>query len=95
MSEYEKEFSHIVNCILYVLWDDKDKADYFERRLRIEILKVVHSFKLRIFAKVLDQDLWVEQGMVVVQKEHESCDKEKRKCDHQVVWVVSQVPSEP
>lgn len=43
MREYEREFSHIIDCVPYVVWDDRDKADCFERRLRSKIYKVVHS----------------------------------------------------
>nr|CAD1817186.1 unnamed protein product [Ananas comosus var. bracteatus] len=43
--EYEKEFSHIVNCVPHVVRSDEDKAGCFERGLRQskELLKCVRS----------------------------------------------------
>nr|CAD1843952.1 unnamed protein product [Ananas comosus var. bracteatus] len=50
--EYEREFSHIVNCVPYVVRDDKDKADCFVRGLQPKIFKVVYPFKLQTFVNV-------------------------------------------
>ncbi len=72
VQEYEQEFSHIINYILYVMRDNKDKTDFFERRLLPEIFKVVHAFKLQTFAEVLDRALGVELGNVVAREERES-----------------------
>ncbi len=74
MREYEQEFSHIVNCIPYVVQDDKDKAECFERGLRPEIFEVVHAFKLQTFVDILDRALWVEQGNEMALEELESHD---------------------
>ncbi len=78
MLKNEQKFSHVVNCIPYVVRDDKDKADCFERGLRSEIFKVVHVIKLQTFAEVLDQALWVEQGNAIAREERESCDLDNR-----------------
>nr|CAD1844205.1 unnamed protein product [Ananas comosus var. bracteatus] len=48
VSEYEREFSYIVNCVLGVV----------QRGLRPEIFRVVHSFKLQTFVEILDLALW-------------------------------------
>ncbi len=65
VSEYEWEFLHIMNYILYFVRDDKDKAVCFERGLRPDIFKEVHSFKLQTIAEVLDSALWAEQGNTI------------------------------
>ncbi len=79
MREYEQEFLHIGNCIPNVVRDDRDKADCFERGLRPNIFKVVHSFKLQTFVEVLDRVLWVEQGTAIAREEREAYVKDKEK----------------
>nr|CAD1842616.1 unnamed protein product [Ananas comosus var. bracteatus] len=53
---YEREFSHIIDCVPDVVRDDRDRADWFERGLRPDIYKVVHILKLTTFAEVCDRE---------------------------------------
>nr|CAD1834690.1 unnamed protein product [Ananas comosus var. bracteatus] len=59
--EYEREFSHIIDCVPDVVQDDKDRADWFERGLRADIYRAVHILKFTTFAEVLNRALWEEQ----------------------------------
>ncbi|XP_020109289.1 uncharacterized protein LOC109724769 [Ananas comosus] len=79
VGEYEREFSQIIDCVPDVVWDDKDRTDWFERGLRPKIYKVVRILKLTTFAEVLDQALWVEHGNAYVRVECESFEKERDK----------------
>ncbi|XP_020104202.1 uncharacterized protein LOC109721168 [Ananas comosus] len=60
--EYEQEFSHLVNCVPGMIHRDRDRTECFERGLRLEVFKIIHAFKLKIFEEVLDRALWVERG---------------------------------
>lgn len=77
--EYELEFFHIINCISFMVGDDKRKADCFELGLRPKIYKMVQSPKLQSFAEVLDRAFWVEQGLANAWAEWEALDKGKEK----------------
>nr|CAD1820417.1 unnamed protein product [Ananas comosus var. bracteatus] len=45
VGEYEREFSHIIDCVPDVVRDDKDRADLFKRGLRPDIYKAMHILK--------------------------------------------------
>ncbi|XP_020081012.1 uncharacterized protein LOC109704658 [Ananas comosus] len=77
--EYEREFTHLVNCVPGMVHTDRDRADYFERGLRPEIFKIISALKLKSFEEVLDRALWVERGNAIAREERESFDREKGK----------------
>lgn len=77
--EYEREFMHLVNYVPDVAQSDQDKAKCFGHGLRPKIFKVVHDFKFRTFAEVLDWALWVEHGNACAREEREMFEKDKRK----------------
>nr|CAD1825758.1 unnamed protein product [Ananas comosus var. bracteatus] len=77
--EYEREFSHIIDCVPDVVRDDKDRADWFLRGLRPKIYEAVQILKLRTFAEVLDRALWAEHGSAYARGERESMEKERDK----------------
>nr|CAD1837501.1 unnamed protein product [Ananas comosus var. bracteatus] len=76
VEEYEREFSHIVDCVRDVVRDDRDRADWFERGLRADIYRAVHILKLTTFAEVLDRALWAEQGNAHIREEREASEKD-------------------
>ncbi|XP_020099565.1 uncharacterized protein LOC109717978 [Ananas comosus] len=76
VGEYEREFSHIIDCVSDVVRDDKDRADWFEQGLRPDIYKAVHILKLTTFAEVLDRALWAEHGNAYVREEREVSEKD-------------------
>ncbi|XP_020082542.1 uncharacterized protein LOC109706151 [Ananas comosus] len=76
VAEYEREFSHIIDCVLDVVRDDRDRADWFERGLRSDIYKAVHILKFTTFAEVLDRALWAEQGNAHVHEEREASERD-------------------
>ncbi|XP_020086723.1 uncharacterized protein LOC109709062 [Ananas comosus] len=76
VGEYEREFSHIINCVPDVVRDDRDRADWFERGLRPDIYRAVHILKLTSFAKMLDRALWAEQGNAHVREEREAFERD-------------------
>nr|CAD1836366.1 unnamed protein product [Ananas comosus var. bracteatus] len=61
VAEYEREFSHIIDCVPDVVRDDRDRADWFERGLWADIYRAVHILKLTTFAEVLDRALWADR----------------------------------
>ncbi|XP_020081829.1 uncharacterized protein LOC109705511 [Ananas comosus] len=63
--EYEREFTHLVNCVSSLVHSDRDRAEAFERGLRPEIFKVIHAFRLKTYEKVLDRAFWVERGNAI------------------------------
>lgn len=79
VGEYEKEFSHIIDCVSNVVLHDKDRADWFERGLRPNIYKAVHILKLTTFAEVLDRALWAEHGNAYVHEEQEAFENDRGK----------------
>nr|CAD1837543.1 unnamed protein product [Ananas comosus var. bracteatus] len=85
VADYEQEFSHIIDCVLEVVHDDQDRADWFLRGLRPGIYKAVQLFKLTTFAEVFDRVLWAEHGDAYVREERElmagSKDKGKKRLD--------------
>ncbi|XP_020080555.1 uncharacterized protein LOC109704198 [Ananas comosus] len=76
IGEYEREFSHIIDCVPEVVRDDRDQADWFKRGLQSDIYKVVHALKLTTFTEVLDRALWVEQGNTHIREEREANEKD-------------------
>ncbi|XP_020094154.1 uncharacterized protein LOC109714124 [Ananas comosus] len=79
MREYEKEFSHIVNCVLVLVHGDRDRAEVFESGLRPEIFKVIHAFRLKTYEDVLDRELLVERGNAIEREERDAFEKDKDK----------------
>nr|CAD1830192.1 unnamed protein product [Ananas comosus var. bracteatus] len=77
--EYEREFTHLVNCVPGMVHTDRDRADYFERGLRPEIFKIISALKLRSFEEVLDRALWVERSNAIAREERESFDRERER----------------
>nr|CAD1830170.1 unnamed protein product [Ananas comosus var. bracteatus] len=47
VAEYEREFSRLLHCVPFVVWDDEDKARIFERGLRPSIFRLVQSSNLK------------------------------------------------
>nr|CAD1827431.1 unnamed protein product [Ananas comosus var. bracteatus] len=76
VAEYEREFSHIIDCVPDVVRDDRDRADWLERGLRADIYRAVHILKLTTFAEVLDRALWAEQGNAHIREEREASEKD-------------------
>nr|CAD1821748.1 unnamed protein product [Ananas comosus var. bracteatus] len=76
VAEYEREFSHIIDCVPDVVRDDRDRADWFERGLRADIYRAVHILKLTAFAEVLDRALWAEQGNTHIREEREASERD-------------------
>ncbi|XP_020080782.1 uncharacterized protein LOC109704457 [Ananas comosus] len=54
VQEYEREFTHLVNCVPGMVHTDRDRAEYFERGLRPDIFRTVNALKLKTFEEVLD-----------------------------------------
>nr|CAD1837172.1 unnamed protein product [Ananas comosus var. bracteatus] len=79
VGEYEREFSHIIDCVPNVVRDDRDRADWFLRVLQLRIYEKVQILKLTTFAEVLDRALWAEHGSTYARGERESMDKERDK----------------
>ncbi|XP_020084386.1 uncharacterized protein LOC109707499 [Ananas comosus] len=76
--EYEKEFSHMVNCVPGLVRGDRDRAEVFERGLRPDIFKVIHAFHLKTYEDVL-RPLWVERGNAIAREERDAFEKDKDK----------------
>nr|CAD1837635.1 unnamed protein product [Ananas comosus var. bracteatus] len=77
--EYEWEFTHLLNCVPDVARTEKDQAECFVLGLRPGIFRMVHAFKFRTFAKVLDRALCVEHGNACEREEHKAFEKDKGK----------------
>nr|CAD1823267.1 unnamed protein product [Ananas comosus var. bracteatus] len=77
--EYEREFTHLVNCVPGMVHTDRDRADYFEWGLRPEIFKIISALKLKSFEEVLDRALWVERSNAIAREERESFDRERER----------------
>ncbi|XP_020097653.1 uncharacterized protein LOC109716550 isoform X2 [Ananas comosus] len=77
--EYEREFTHLVNCVPGMVHTDRDRAEYFERELRPDIFRTVNALKLKTFEEVLDRALWVERGNAIARDERESFEKERER----------------
>nr|CAD1829421.1 unnamed protein product [Ananas comosus var. bracteatus] len=75
--EYEREFSHMVDCVPSLVHGDRDRAEAFERGLRPDIFKVVHAFRLKTYKDVLNRTLWVERGNAIAREEREMFEKER------------------
>nr|CAD1830080.1 unnamed protein product [Ananas comosus var. bracteatus] len=77
--EYEREFTHLVNCVPGMVHTDRDRADYFERGLRPEIFRIISALKLKSFEEVLDRALWVERSNAIAREERELFDRERER----------------
>nr|CAD1830185.1 unnamed protein product [Ananas comosus var. bracteatus] len=77
--EYEREFTHLLNCVPDVARTEQDWAECFVRGLRPEIFRMVHAFKFRTFAEVLDRALWVKHENACVREEREAFEEDKGK----------------
>ncbi|XP_020111454.1 uncharacterized protein LOC109726328 [Ananas comosus] len=77
--EYEKEFTHMINFVPSLVHGDRDRAEAFERRLRPDIFKVIHAFRLKTYEEVLDRALWVERGNAITREERETFEKDKER----------------
>ncbi|XP_020102373.1 uncharacterized protein LOC109719935 [Ananas comosus] len=77
--EYEREFTHLVNCVPDMIHSDRDRAECFERGLRPDIFKVINALKLKTFEEVLDRALWVERGNAIARDERKSFEREREK----------------
>nr|CAD1822922.1 unnamed protein product [Ananas comosus var. bracteatus] len=75
--EYEREFTHLLNCVPDVASTEQDRAECFVRGLRPGVFRLVHAFKFRTFAEVLDRALWVEHGNACEREEREASEKDK------------------
>ncbi|XP_020086721.1 uncharacterized protein LOC109709060 [Ananas comosus] len=75
--EYEREFTHILNCVPDVSTTEQDRADCFVRGLRPGVFRLVHAFKFHTFAEALDRALWVEHGNACEREEREASEKDK------------------
>ncbi|XP_020099005.1 uncharacterized protein LOC109717570 [Ananas comosus] len=77
--EYEREFTHLVNCVPGMVHTDRDRAEYFERGLRPDIFRTVNALKLKTFEEVLDRALWIERGNAIARDERESFERERER----------------
>ncbi|XP_020081071.1 uncharacterized protein LOC109704708, partial [Ananas comosus] len=77
--EYEREFTHLINCVLSLVHGDRDRAETFERGLRPEIFKIVHALRLKTYEEVLDRALWVEGGNAIVRDEREAFERDRKR----------------
>ncbi|XP_020104822.1 uncharacterized protein LOC109721567 [Ananas comosus] len=77
--EYERKFTHLVNCVPGMVHTDRDRADCFERGLRPDIFRTVNAPKLKTFEEVLDRALWVERGNAIARDERESFERERER----------------
>ncbi|XP_020081199.1 uncharacterized protein LOC109704824 [Ananas comosus] len=75
--EYEREFSHMVNCVPGLVHGDRDWAEVFERGLRPEIFKTVQALRLKTYEEVLDRALWIERGNAIAREEREAFERDK------------------
>ncbi|XP_020086743.1 uncharacterized protein LOC109709082 [Ananas comosus] len=75
----EREFTHLLNCVPEVARTEQDQAECFVRGLRPGVFRLVHAFKFRTCAEVLDRALWVEHGNACERKERDAFHKEKGK----------------
>lgn len=75
--EYEREFTHLVNCAPDVARTEQDKTECFVHGLWPDIFRTVHAFKFHTFAKVLDRALWVEHGHACAWEERKTFEKDK------------------
>ncbi|XP_020089755.1 uncharacterized protein LOC109711200 [Ananas comosus] len=60
--EYEREFTHMINCVPGLVHGDRDRAEVFEHGLRPEIFKVIHGFRLKTYEEVEYVDRVHERG---------------------------------
>ncbi|XP_020080765.1 uncharacterized protein LOC109704440 [Ananas comosus] len=77
--EYEREFSHMVNCVPGLVHGDRDRAVVFECGLRLKIFKIFHALRLKTFEDVLDRALWVEHGNTIAREKREAYERDKDK----------------
>ncbi|XP_020102689.1 uncharacterized protein LOC109720181 [Ananas comosus] len=77
--EYEREFSHMVDCVPGLVHGDRDRAEVFECGLRPKIFKTIHALRLKTYEKVLDRALWVERGNAIAREEREAFERDKDK----------------
>ncbi|XP_020082562.1 uncharacterized protein LOC109706175, partial [Ananas comosus] len=59
------------HCVQDVVRDNRDRADWFLRGLRLGIYRVVQLFKLTTFAEIFDRALWAEHSDAHVREERE------------------------
>nr|CAD1821855.1 unnamed protein product [Ananas comosus var. bracteatus] len=93
--EYEREFTHLLNCVPDVARIEQDRVECFVRGLRPGVFRMVHAFKFRTFAEVLDRALWVEHGNACEREEREHLRKTKERNGLAVVRGDSLVPRSP
>ncbi|XP_020080931.1 uncharacterized protein LOC109704586 [Ananas comosus] len=79
VQEYERELSHMVDCIPGLVHGDRDRAEVFERGLRPKIFKIIHALQLKTYEEVLDRALWVERGNTIAREEREAFERDKDK----------------
>nr|CAD1837178.1 unnamed protein product [Ananas comosus var. bracteatus] len=77
--EYEREFTHLLNCVPDVASTEQDRAYCFVRGLRPGVFRLVHAFKFHTFAEALDRALWVEHENTCEREDREAFDKDKGK----------------
>ncbi|XP_020111447.1 uncharacterized protein LOC109726320 [Ananas comosus] len=77
--EYEREFTHLTNCVPSLVHGDRDRAETFERGLRQEIFRIVHALRLKTYEEVLDRALWVEGDNAIAREEREAFEQDKKR----------------
>ncbi|XP_020114374.1 uncharacterized protein LOC109728394 [Ananas comosus] len=77
--EYEREFTHLLNCVPDVAKAEQDRAECFVWGLLPDIFRMVHAFKFRTFVEVLDCALWVEHENACVREERKAFEKDQGK----------------
>ncbi|XP_020089005.1 uncharacterized protein LOC109710682 [Ananas comosus] len=77
--EYEREFTHLLNCVPDVAVTEQDRADCFVRGLRPGVFRTVHAFKFHTFEKALDRALWVEHENACEREDREMYEKDKER----------------
>ncbi|XP_020112173.1 uncharacterized protein LOC109726794 [Ananas comosus] len=75
--EYEREFTHLLNCVPDVAKTERDRGDYFVRGLRPGVFRAVHAFKFHTFAEALDRALWVVHGKACTRGDREIYEKDR------------------
>ncbi|XP_020080065.1 uncharacterized protein LOC109703761 [Ananas comosus] len=75
MTEYERDFSHIVELIPFVVHDEYHKAPLFARGLRPSIRLLIASHGMLTFDERLDRALMVQSDMDEARIEQDASEK--------------------
>nr|CAD1825832.1 unnamed protein product [Ananas comosus var. bracteatus] len=79
VAEYEREFSRLLHCVLFVVRDDEDKVRIFEMGLRSSIFRLVQASNLPTYREVVNLALIVEKCAEISKEEMGAFDRGKEK----------------